>query len=293
MKRMTTRSAFTFIELVVVVALIALLFGLLIPAVQRVREAAHRTTCVNNMKQLVLALHHYHDSQGRFPPGCSYRQGADPFPHMSWCLRLMPYLEQEGLWHEAVEAYGQKKSFLSNPPHRGALQVLAVLVCPSHGRGAREQRRPVAFTHYLGVAGLDHRRNDGLLYLDSRTTLRDCTDGTSTTLLIGERPPSQDGAWGWWYAGWGQNRNGSAEMVLGVRERNAYRAPQSRSCPRGPYHFQRGDDPCDFFHYWSRHPGGANFATADGSVRFLSYSSDPVLPALATRQGREIVTMPN
>lgn len=165
-------------------------------------------------------------------------------------------------------------------------------MCPSEGRTALRRKPHNAFTHYLGVAGIDYRRNGGVLYLDSRTRLSDCTDGTSSTLLIGERPPSRGGSFGWWYAGWGQAKNGSAEMLLGVRERNAYGVARTMNCPAGPFHFQKGGKPCDFFHFWSRHPGGANFASVDGAVRFLGYGADSLLPSLATRSGNEIVEGP-
>ena len=123
--------------------------------------------------------------------------------------------------------------------------------------------------------------------------LGDITDGTGNTLAIGERPPSPDFILGWWYAGWGQDQDGEAEMLLGTRTRNRYqRTPQ---CPRGPYDFAGGklDNPCDAFHFWSLHPGGANFAFADGSVRFLAYSANSVLPELSTRAGGEIASIPD
>jgi prepilin-type processing-associated H-X9-DG protein len=106
----------------------------------------------------------------------------------------------------------------------------------------------------------------------------------------GERPPSADFWYGWWYAGYGQAGTGSADMLLGVRERNLG-GPFVSDCPAGPYHFREGraDNQCDLFHFWSLHPGGAHFLFADGSVRFLAYSADAILPALATRAGGEPV----
>src|SRR5262249_51159207 len=124
--------------------------------------------------------------------------------------------------------------------------------------------------------------------------LADIHDGISNTLLAGERPPSADHNLGWWYAGWGQNRDGSAESVLGVNEMNTYSWTQGR-CPPGPYEFQPGavNNMCDAFHFWSLHSGGANFVLCDGSVHFLTYSAAPVMPALATRAGGEVVTIPD
>src|SRR5262249_30065952 len=120
----------------------------------------------------------------------------------------------------------------------------------------------------------------------------EATDGTSHTLLVGERPPSADLDLGWWYAGWGQAQNGDAEFLLGTRTRCYNR--DAATCPEGPYHFTPGkfSNPCDAFHFWSPHTGGAHFAFADGSVRFLKYSADEIMPALATRAGGESVAVP-
>jgi prepilin-type processing-associated H-X9-DG protein len=109
--------------------------------------------------------------------------------------------------------------------------------------------------------------------------------------MVGERPPSADDHYGWWYAGWGQKQTGSAEMVLGVRERLNSDEP----CFGGAYHFGPGSDRdvCDFLHFWSKHPGGAHFLFGDGSVRFVTYGADPIMPALATRSGGEAVNLPD
>jgi len=105
---------------------------------------------------------------------------------------------------------------------------------------------------------------------------------------------SADFWYGWWYAGFGQRGTGSADLLLGVRERNVGGGYVS-SCPPGPYHFQPGcvDQQCDLFHFWRLHPGGAHFLYADGSVHFLTYEADRVLPALATRAGGEVVELPD
>jgi hypothetical protein len=121
--------------------------------------------------------------------------------------------------------------------------------------------------------------------------MNDVVDGSSNTLLLGERPPSPDFRYGWWYAGVGQRLTGSADIILGVREQNIMLISNG-SCPPGAYTFAQGtiDEPCDMFHYWSLHPGGANFLVCDASVRFLPYTADPLMPALATRAGGEAVT---
>src|SRR5262249_59636955 len=115
-----------------------------------------------------------------------------------------------------------------------------------------------------------------------------------STLMLGERPPSTDFQFGWWYAGTGFQGTGAGDMVLGVRERN-WLTGTSPSCPPGTYSFMPGEfsDQCSVFHFWSPHPGGANFAFCDASVRFVSYSANALMPALATRAGREPAVVPD
>jgi prepilin-type processing-associated H-X9-DG protein/prepilin-type N-terminal cleavage/methylation domain-containing protein len=288
------RCGLTLVELLVVIAIIGVLLALLLPAVQRVRGAANRMQCLNHLKQIGLALHDYHDTNRVLPPGCSYFNGADPYPHMSWCTRLLPFLEQEAMWRDAQKAFAQQPFFLNNPPHTGLGTVVPAFTCPADPRTlvAKEGPLKIAFTAYLGVEGTDQSSRDGLLFLDSRVRLTDVTDGTSNTLMVGERPPSADLVLGWWYAGWGQSKDGSCDMVLGVRERNV--STYGPGCPSGPYQYGPGrtSNQCDAFHFWSLHSGGANFLFADGSVRFLSYSANAVMPALATRAGGESAAVP-
>jgi prepilin-type N-terminal cleavage/methylation domain-containing protein len=288
------RSAFTLIELLVVIAIIAILIGLLIPAVQRVRDAGLRAQCANHLRQLGLAFHQYHLTHRTLPAGCSYRDGKDPYPHLSWCARLLPYLEQERLWDETNRAFQKDKNFLHNPPHTALSTVLPILLCPSESRSLRPARPIAALLSYPGNGGIDFEKRDGVLFIDSQVRLTDITDGTSYTLLVGERPPSGTMQFGWWYAGWGQNKDGSADMVLGVREIARLTYTPDVHCPAGPYQFGPGrmDNECDAFHFWSLHPGGAHFLIADGSVRFLNYSSAHILPALATRARGDVISLP-
>ena len=148
-------------------------------------------------------------------------------------------------------------------------------------------------TCYLGVNGTDYTKKDGILYQDSQTRPRDVTDGLSNTLLIGERPPGPDFWYSWWYAGYGQFGSGSPDMLLGCSELNDG-ATNAEGCPPGPYEFGPGDqeDQCHVFHNWSFHPGGANFAMADGSVRLISYDAKDIMPAIATRSSGEIAQVP-
>lgn len=289
------RRAFTLIELLVVIAIIGILVALTLAAVQRVRAAAARTECANNLKQIGLAMHQYHGSHRTFPPGVSYRDGRDPYPHMSWMTRLLPFIEQEAIWGEAQRAFAQEPFFLKDPPHTALSRVIDLYTCPDDSRTSSPANRgtvQVGLTSYLGVDGTDQFTRDGTLYLDSQVRIADVTDGTSNTLSVGERPPSADLILGWWYAGWGQSKNGSGDSVLGVRELNT--DVYGPGCLPGPYHFGTGkfSNQCDAFHFWSPHTGGAHFLFVDGSVHFLSYSANPIMPALATRAGGEAVTIP-
>jgi prepilin-type processing-associated H-X9-DG protein len=213
---------------------------------------------------------------------------------MSWLTRLLPYVEQEALWQGTLTAYSSDPWPYSNPPHVGFGTPVRLYCCPADSRirTAAETHKGLrpAFTSYVGVLGTAFNQADGTLFLDSKVALNAITDGTSNTIVVGERPPSADLWYGWWYAGYGQAGTGSADMLLGVRERNLGGRYVS-SCPAGPYHFRPGNlgEQCDLFHFWSLHAGGAHFLFADGSVHFLTYGVDPLLPALGTRAGGESV----
>jgi prepilin-type processing-associated H-X9-DG protein/prepilin-type N-terminal cleavage/methylation domain-containing protein len=294
-----TRPGVTLIEIVVVVAIVGILFGMALAGVQRVREAAARLKCENNVKQAALALHQHHDVRRQLPAGHRSIRNSDKLPLSGWPISLLPYLEQGACYENALSAYRAMPVPFVNPPHTGLSTVILTLVCPSDPRITVAQvslrtKNLAAFTSYLGVTGTTFRSNDGVLFQDSRVSLLDVADGTTSTLLLGERPPSADFQFGWWYAGAGQRFTGSCDMVLSVREPNL-QPIVSGSCGPGQYPFRPAngfDDPCGMFHFWSPHPGGANFAFCDGSVRFLAYSADPLMPALATRAGGEAVQVP-
>jgi prepilin-type processing-associated H-X9-DG protein len=216
---------------------------------------------------------------------------------MTWMVHLLPQLENEAVWREAVAAYAADSNFLNRPPHTLRDLPMRPFSCPADSRvdapaifASISEKRSFGLTSYLGVDGIDGVRRDGLLYIDSDHRLRDVLDGTSNTLLVGERPPSANLIFGWWYAGWGMTKDGEGDSVLGARTFCRNRL-DCGGCGEDPYHFQsaRVAEGCAFLHFWSTHPGGANFLFADGAVRFLSYSADVILPALATRAGGEIV----
>src|SRR5260370_19815090 len=114
--RINSHSGLSLVELLVVMAIIGILIALLIPAVQKVRASAQRLECSNRLRQIGLGLHHYHDSFRRLPPGLSSWNGPDGQPYMSWMARSLPYLEQESLLHQAIQAYSHAKWF-EDPPH--------------------------------------------------------------------------------------------------------------------------------------------------------------------------------
>jgi prepilin-type N-terminal cleavage/methylation domain-containing protein/prepilin-type processing-associated H-X9-DG protein len=284
-------DAFTLVELLVVIAIIGILIGLTIPAVQMARAQAARLACANNLRQIGLALHRYHDGHRSFPPGLSYRDGLDPYPWLGWQARILPQIEQESLWRQTQLDFAKDPWFEN---HIGFKTPIPLYGCAADARtnGVANVGFPVALTSYLGVSGVDYFGFDGVLFLDSQVRLVDITDGTSTTLLIAERPPSADTRFGWWYGGWGLRKDGVGDVVLGARELNGGH-PTLLGCPSGPYEFSPGrlTNQCDLLHYWSLHSGGANFLFSDSSVHFLSYSAASVMPGLATRAGGESVTL--
>jgi prepilin-type N-terminal cleavage/methylation domain-containing protein/prepilin-type processing-associated H-X9-DG protein len=312
------RPAFTLVELLVVIAIIAVLIGLLLPAVQKVRAAAARTECQNNLKQIGLALHTYHDAKGTFPPAHSLlpqtpiqfstlREGPpDNWLYISWMARILPHLGQDALhghirpgepawWHPATPIPGI--GYLNAVPLKGYR-------CPSDptprtilypGIPLPTSVQEVALTSYLGVNGTDQFRFDGILYVNSRVNISGITDGTSQTLLVGERPPPYGGYAGWWFAGSGMEPwYGAGDVVLGSNERIAVNFLSTPTSEQSHYRAGELGDPNDLddqhaWHFWSFHPGGSNFLLADGSVRLIRYSvGGDVLRKLATRNGGDV-----
>ena len=218
-------DAFTLIELLVVIGIVSILLGLLLSAVQQARAAGARLKCENNLKQIGLAFQMYHDTYGSLPPGHRSWTAAQTMPWSGWPLSLLPYLEQAALFANAQAAYRLTRDPFLNPPHTGLATGVSIYFCPSDPNTATAQRGQrtgvvAAFTDYLGVSGTNYSTKDGVLFPDSQIRFADITDGTSNTLLAGERPPSSDFDFGWWYAGFGQQYTGSVDMILGVQEVN-------------------------------------------------------------------------
>jgi prepilin-type N-terminal cleavage/methylation domain-containing protein/prepilin-type processing-associated H-X9-DG protein len=293
----SVRRGFTLVELLVVIAIIAILIGLILPAVQQARAAAARTQCQNNLKQITLAAHNFESSFAALPPGVMLSGNGQPYPYLGWLGRLLPQVEQGALWQVTLSAYAYQPNNPFTLPHLGIMTPLNVYSCPSDPRQSVAQNTHqdlrVAVSGYLGVLGTDYLAVNGVLYRGSQVRFTDVTDGTSNTLFAGERPPSPDFWMGWWYASGAPD--GSGDTALGVRELNSGTDTYTASCPPGPYAFVNGNvaQQCDAFHFWSLHVGGAYFSFCDGSVRFLSYNVNPLMPALSTRAGGEPVTLPD
>src|SRR5262245_46442727 len=310
------RPAYTLAELLVVIAIITILIGLLLPAVQKVRAAAARMRCANNLKQIGLGLHSYHDAFGRFPPAHSIDpalvfvpgmpQPDDRLWYISWMARILPYIEQDGLairikpgdlawWHPFGSGPYLNSEYIKlyRCPADPMAKTITVPAVPPWVPTPRSV--PVALTSYLGVSGTDQFALDGILYVNSKVAFTDVLDGTSYTLLVGERPPGWGGWGGWWFAGTGMGPGlGAADVVLGSNEcpaENFESRANGRKSWYQPGKLDNDDDPFDdphAWHFWSFHPGGANFLFADGSVRFLKYGITTPPGAAGTPPARDV-----
>jgi prepilin-type N-terminal cleavage/methylation domain-containing protein/prepilin-type processing-associated H-X9-DG protein len=274
-----SRRGFTLIELLVVIAIIGILIALLLPAVQKVREAANRMQCQNNLRQMALALHAYHDSQGLLPPGVALGAGN----LFSFHVALLPYLEQDNLY--------RKFDFNARYDNAANLALGLVLVpsyrCPSatqltteYGSGEWSGGQPTLTMHYYGVAGplgtnpqtgkpytfrptnQGNEATQGLLGMGSKVRLTDVTDGTSNTLMLGE-------------ISW-TDANYYRVWIRGTYDDSTANLDRDTTCCRNVANALKstrynGSDNANNVSFGSEHAGGgANFALGDGSVRWVS-----------------------
>ncbi len=304
--RSVKRGGFTLVELLVVIAIIGILIALLLPAVQAAREAARRSQCTNNLKQLALAIHGYADVHKTFPSGFITNFPNAPATlersHWSWGALILPFVEQSSLHDQLQVGTVPLWQALGTTTGRAALQTpLAAFVCPSdtgpelNDFGTKynavyanyekqvtsdgSNRFPIAKSNYVGVACSGNSTTPpngentygsatGVLFSNSRVGFKDITDGTSNTLMLGERCFKINNL----TVGAG-NALGFSSEVSGYTNRN-----RALLAALGiPYwginqtvimvdHQNRG------FH--SLHPGGAQFAVCDGSVRLISETID-------------------
>ena len=288
------RCAASLLELLIVIAILGVLGGLTLSAIQLSRSRMSQIACASQLRQIGLAAQNHHAIHGQFPIGLT--DDAASHPRMTWLAQLLPEMGQSAAWEQALAAHRINSEAIFDPPHRLNQTPMTPYVCPSDRRGLTRQPshgRWVALTSYVGVYGINVDQPTGMLVFSEAIQVADVRDGLSNTLFVGERPASADCWYGWWYTGYGQKGRGNADMMLGVQEINTG-TRFARHCPRGPYGFGPGrfEQQCDLFHFWSPHTGGANFAIADGSVRFLRYSADAIMPALATRAGDETAEIP-
>jgi prepilin-type N-terminal cleavage/methylation domain-containing protein/prepilin-type processing-associated H-X9-DG protein len=308
---------FTLIELLVVISIIAILIGLLLPAVQKVREAAARMKCANNAKQLGLGVHLYHDAFTKLPPGAQGTVPANPVVSggpttvagTSWLVLILQQVEQGNLYNTYSFSYPYTSNYAV-----GSFQV-PLHVCPSgakqvSGNGSEVYNGVPNFTtHYYGIMGpgsgtvnpmtgtaypvsnagtngaYSAPPNAGMmvhydmgLSIRGVVTLSDVTDGTSNTLMIGERsqnePPGTNS-----YRSWIRGDSGGSGATKNIA------SPLNSS-------YYTGSNFNDIS-MGSNHIGGANFCMGDGSVRFITQLVDlPTLVALSSINGKEVVSVP-
>ena len=271
-----SRSAFTLVELLVVIAIIGILIALLLPAVQAAREAARRMQCSSRIKQLALATHNYENTYGVFPPG-TIDDGVRQRQQWGWGVFLLPFLERRSLYRELAPNNRRLVDLLNDPAARVLAKTpIAMFRCPSDRTPKllekTEQIRdldgeaPVgtgffgATSNFMGVAGfwdIGDEPANGIFFPNSAIGFSHIRDGSSNTFALGERDfYCAAGLW----IGVRDARGGGprgADYVLG-------RVSIKLNDPRNV-----GNDRC-CEGFSSPHPGGANFALCDGSVRFIN-----------------------
>ena len=306
-----SRAAFTLVELLVVIAIIGILIGLLLPAVQSVREAARRTSCANNMKQIGLALHNHHDALGALPVGIKAGWGH------SWTLDILPFVEQNNLYEQSAKPWSDDGWWGGTDNRSLQLVALAttpveVFRCPSSIHGPTEPRNingieNRAINNYLACAGgnaeIDNRTNtssgQGMddsngMFLAVRhmdqvlkgNRFRDNPDGQSNTLYVAETIYAID-------------------AIYQINDRFLFYHPNSDSGLGSDYSEALGStfylpniSPANAANmtelelsYSSRHPSGLNGFLGDGSVRFFNENIDlNIWQAIGSRNGNEVVS---
>jgi prepilin-type N-terminal cleavage/methylation domain-containing protein/prepilin-type processing-associated H-X9-DG protein len=295
------KSAFTLVELLVVIAIIGILIALLLPAVQAAREAARRMQCSNNLKQIGLALHNYHDTFRCFPAGSCVRPGSGWLLGTGMLVVILPYLEQTPLEKAYKPYYGQDYWTFPSGNSAAAATSIPEYLCPSQNKWGDIPNRKDYFGCTGGKTSMNfhfrgHSFVDGVFHTNSFTRIGAITDGTSSTFAVGEsvhpHPYGMGAGYGdmnvggptYWYDG-GDSKiddldknNNNGRLLC-----HTFYAINSVHIPMTP-DFEN-DVP-----YGSRHPGGAHFVYCDGHVGFLADTIDiNIYRYLSTRDGGETV----
>jgi prepilin-type N-terminal cleavage/methylation domain-containing protein len=304
-----THRGFTLIELLVVIAIIAVLIALLLPAVQQAREAARRTQCKNNLKQMGLALHNYHDTYRSFPPANVVRFAEKPYGDgWTWHARILPQLEQTALYNQVSKVMGTDSGTYTSALQKLAeTMTIAAFICPSHPSGNKTlgSVTGIPVSTYNGVCGTNTFNNgdlnqatdvgyrgNGIFYMNSHTRFGDIPDGSSNTLMVAEVIDDIDGS--------GAANIGS---IPGSDRRYNFSADSDGNPPTDISEYLIGMESNDPINKHKRdigdndgewagsfHTGGAHFLIGDGTVRFISENiSMKVYQGLATRAGGEVV----
>jgi prepilin-type N-terminal cleavage/methylation domain-containing protein len=306
-----SHKAFTLVELLVVIAIIGILIALLLPAVQAAREAARRSQCTNNLKQLGLAMHNYHDTHKKFPYG--YLETGTLHKRTCWAQEIWPYMEQQPLYDMYMEDTHEWVMDV-DPAVRDA--QIAGFNCPSDGSapafggngglrngGYGAQGNYIVCTGgpdptgniYDGIMHYGTRDLGGMFYRRSETTFADILDGSSNTLMASEGIIRGKATGGWGDAGayWGGAPHGGYGFTT-LEPPNSPLPDRMYDCkdndwPQSPCSDTGGTDDHRTFAR-SYHPGGAVFVLGDGSVRFISETVNlTTYHALGTRRGGEVL----
>lgn len=290
------RRGFTLIELLVVIAIIAILISLLVPAVQKVRDAAGRTQCLNNLKQVALAAHNFHDTYKRFPAGVNmpgqqaygWPQAPDPTHYMGLFVQLFPYIEQGNISNNIVTNIPSPQNVNCAGTNPIGATIVPILQCPAesafpNGGVGTYGNLTFGLMSYGGCAGTSattttgsQSLQNGIFYMNSSVTIAGITDGTSNTLFFGERSRMNLPA------------TSTSEALGGWAWCNQYAQEDNTMNASEPI---QGIFAHDLNQFGSQHSGGivTNFAMADASVRTVSQSLGIIiLQRLATRAGGEV-----